>query len=280
MDPRQLWTRLETIHAVTYFAPRSRDAAAEAGLKGFWMGYFGFRAAPLGPVGAGAVEATFANFAPAMVQRAIPDAWTYADPAELVHVRASAAAAALRAAAPAIEAVADVVNPLLARAADAGSPLGRPLYAANRDVEPFDDPVEQLWQLCTTMREHRGDGHVAALAAAGIDGCQAHQLFVADAGVSPDVHFDSRGWDEEAQRHSAEVLGVRGLLDGDALTDLGAELRRQIEAITDERAIEPYAHALSPAEQATLLEALWPVAAAVQESGVLPFPNPMGLPRL
>ena len=50
---RRLHHRLETIHAVTYFAGESRQAATDIGLKGFWMGYFGFRAAPLGPVGAG-----------------------------------------------------------------------------------------------------------------------------------------------------------------------------------------------------------------------------------
>lgn len=56
MSPeRELWQRVETIHAVTYFAPESHAAAKAAGLKGFWMGYFGFRAAPLGAVSAGAL---------------------------------------------------------------------------------------------------------------------------------------------------------------------------------------------------------------------------------
>ena len=53
-DVRALWVRVETIHAVTYFADESRAAANSCGMKGFWMGYFGFRAAPLGAVGADA----------------------------------------------------------------------------------------------------------------------------------------------------------------------------------------------------------------------------------
>ena len=280
MDARNLWTRIETIHAVTYFAPEFRTAAADAGLKGFWMGYFGFRAAPLGPVGPGVVEATFANFAPAMVRRAIPDAWTYAEPEELVELRARTASAALRSLVPRLEDVAVQVNPLLERAVEAGSPLGRPLFAANRCVGGFEDPVAQLWQCCTTLREHRGDGHVAALAAAGIDGCQAHHLLIAEQGVPAEVHFDNRGWDDDAQALSLDILRSRGLIDGTALTDLGADLRRQIEAITDERALEPYDAALTREEQAIVLDALTPAAVAVQDADIVPFPNPMGLPRL
>src|SRR5580658_1263845 len=92
---RRLWHRLEHLHAVTYFAPECREAHARAGLKGFWMGYFASRAAPLGPVGPGIVEALFFNFAPAMVRRAIPDAWDYVRPGDLVIDRAEAAAVAL-----------------------------------------------------------------------------------------------------------------------------------------------------------------------------------------
>ena len=122
MTPRELWIRIESIHAVTYFSAESRQAAADAGLRGFWMGYFGFRAAPMGPVGPAVVEATFANFSPAMVRRAIPDAWDLASPESLVAARAAAAAAALRAAVPDIDAAASALNPMLGRAASAASP--------------------------------------------------------------------------------------------------------------------------------------------------------------
>lgn len=92
-----MWTRVEAIHAVTYFASESREAAKACGLKGFWTGYFGFRAAPLAAVGTGVVEAAFYNFVPEMVRRSIPDAWSFARPEELVVARRRAAAAALRA---------------------------------------------------------------------------------------------------------------------------------------------------------------------------------------
>ena len=69
---RDLWVAAESVHAVTYFAPECRTALREAGLRGFWSGYFAARAAPLGRVGAGPVTAAFFNFHPAMVARAVP----------------------------------------------------------------------------------------------------------------------------------------------------------------------------------------------------------------
>jgi hypothetical protein len=84
---REFWKRIETLHAVTYFGDASRLAAKHAGLRGFWMGQFGFRASPLGPVGADVVEAAFANFAPAMVRRSLPDVWSYAEPSALLRAR-------------------------------------------------------------------------------------------------------------------------------------------------------------------------------------------------
>ena len=56
-----------------------RRVLRDVGLRGFWMGYpFVGRAAPLGAVGPAVVTATFFNFHPEMVRRAIPDAWLFA----------------------------------------------------------------------------------------------------------------------------------------------------------------------------------------------------------
>jgi hypothetical protein len=48
-----MWTLFEPIHAVTYFTPEARSAYEQAGLRGFWRGYFAGRAAPLGVAGPG-----------------------------------------------------------------------------------------------------------------------------------------------------------------------------------------------------------------------------------
>src|SRR5690606_8561336 len=71
---RDLWRLLEPIHAVTYFSPEPIEALAAAGYRGFWMGYFAGRTAPLGPAPAELVHALFHNFAYARVARALPAA--------------------------------------------------------------------------------------------------------------------------------------------------------------------------------------------------------------
>ena len=213
MSPaRELWMRIETIHAVTYFAEESIAAASEAGLRGFWMGYFGFRAAPLGAASAGVVEATFANFAPSMVRRAVPDAWSFASPDDLVAARAQAAASALRRVAPGVDHLASAVSDRLGEVVECADPIGRALFCANRDVAWPADPVERLWQQCTTLREHRGDGHVVALAAAGLDGCEVHRLVAAGRGIPDPVFLRSRGWTTADWAAAGRRLVDRGVL--------------------------------------------------------------------
>ncbi|MET9734864.1 hypothetical protein ABZZ79_30760 [Streptomyces sp. NPDC006458] len=275
---REVWQVLEPLHAVTYFAEESHEAARAVGLRGFWMGYFALRAAPLGAVTPGVVEAAFYNFHPAMVRRALPDAWDFAAPEAVLRARAESATAALRRVAPSAREAAGPVVPLLERVVAAADGAGRPLFAANRGVPASDDPVGALWQAATALREHRGDGHVALLTAEGLDGCEVHVLFAAGENVPANVLRDNRGWSEDDWRSGLARLTVRGILGEDgALTAEGQALRTRIEARTDELAVRPY-RALAPHEAARLVELLGPVADEVYDSGVIPVPNPMGLP--
>ncbi len=73
LTARRLFDRFEPVHALTYFAPEARAAYDEAGFRGFWMGYFAARSAPLGVVPAEVVTAVFYNFARTHVARAL--AW-------------------------------------------------------------------------------------------------------------------------------------------------------------------------------------------------------------
>jgi hypothetical protein len=272
-----LWVRAETIHAVTYFSEESRAAARELGLRGFWMGYFAFRAAPLGPVDADVVEAAFYNFAPEMVCRAIPDAWTLAAPEAIVTARAAAAAAALRRiGGDALDRALDAVPALVAGSSAVPAETGS-LFGANRALPRPDDPVAALWQATTTLREHRGDAHVAALRAAEISGCQAHLLHAAEHGVADEVLRDNRGWTDDAWRAERERLIARGLLDTDgALTGEGRRVRAVVEQATDRAT-----RGLFPGrDESELIDALDAPARRIVASGTIPFPNPMGLPRL
>ena len=50
------------------------------------------------------------------------------------------------------------------------------MYAALRTLPVPDEPVARLSHAATLLREHRGDGHVAALVTEGIGGTEAHVL--------------------------------------------------------------------------------------------------------
>lgn len=274
---RRLWRVCEVVHAVTYFAEQSRAAAKEAGLRGFWMGYFGFRGAPLGPVGPAAITSAFYNFEPEMVAKAIPDAWTFASPDELVVVRRTSAVAALTGA-TAIDAdtIASAVDELwrFAAGADHG---GRPLAAANAALERPDDLADAMWQGCTTFREHRGDGHVAVLVAEGLSGLEAHVLLSATEAIPPELLTDSRGWTSDDWVVARSGLAARGLMSpGGEITDAGRALRHHVEQRTDELSWRSIERAMGDPDE--VVRRLAPVADAVIDAAIISFPNPMGLP--
>lgn len=277
---RELWLRIETTHAVTYFGSETTDAGRQLGLPGFWMSYFAFRAAPMGAVGSGVVEATFFNFAPSFVRRWVPQVWDVAAPEALIDARRAAAVATLQRLLPTVGDVAAAVNTTLEAAVHRGITAGRPLFAANRALDLPDDPVERLWQLCTSLREHRGDGHVAALTAAGLDGLDAHVLIAAEQGSSPDDLQRSRGWTPDDWSTAIARRTARAELDGGGhLTDAGRGIRTAIEKRTDELAAAPF-EALADAERTALLDAFDPLARAISTSGTIRYPNPMGLPPI
>lgn len=274
---RRLWQRLETYHAVVYFAPEKKPAYDAAGLKGGWMGYFAARAAPLGPVSGEVVTALFYNFHPRMVLRAIPDAWSFSSPERVLEARAEVVDGALRRllgdAGP-VAAAADVALDAAARCDFAG----RPMAAANAALEPPRDPHLKLWHAATVLREHRGDGHVAALSAAGIDGCEAHLTLVATGEVPASVLQPNRGWSDDEWAAARVRLMEGGLVNEDGTaTKAGAELREWVEGVTDELALAPWRAAGDDAA-ARLLSLLEEPDRRIVDGGGVPFPNPMGLP--
>ena len=275
---RSLWRRIEAVHAVTYFGHETRDAGTAAGLRGFWMGYFGFRASPLGTATTEAVERAFYNFAPAFVARSVPAVWAHSQPDDLVRLRSAAAAATLRRCSTRAEETATAVEPLLRDLADDCDQPARPLYVANRQVRVPDDPVERLWQWTTSIREHRGDGHVAALLAAGLDGCEALVLISVDQSIPGQRFRDSRGWTDGEWEATAARLTERGLLAPDgSISTAGRRLRDEVEVETD-RLAAPLTASLDAAVREQLVRALDPLASDITASGLIPFPNPIGLP--
>ena len=277
---RRMWRALEPVHAVTYFAPESQQACTALGTRGFWMSYFALRAAPLGPAPAELVTAVFYNFHPGLVRRAVPDVWSVASPERYLTVRLEAVDEALRRllgadllASPQMAEAAEI-----ARAAALAAPTaGRPLAAANAALSWPDRPHLQLWQAQTVLREHRGDGHVAALLTAGLDPAEALLLFAADLDLDSDWLRTRRGWSEPEWAGARERLAERGLIEPTGpLTPGGRAAREAVERCTDELADHPWA-AVGDERANRLVELVAPlVAAIVAGEGFLPV-NPMGL---
>ena len=134
--------------------------------------------------------------------------------------------------------------------------------------------------MATTLREHRGDGHIAALVSDGISGLQAHLLQVADGRFPDELIRQVRGWSVTEWAAAAEALQSRGLLTAGTfpqLTHAGREVLDTIEARTDERAWTGGLALLGQHGADEVVALLRPSVRAVVASGMLPDVNPTGL---
>jgi hypothetical protein len=274
---RKLWRSSEPLHGMIYFVPEAHAAYSGLGLQER-SGYFVSRAAPMGAVTAEVVTATFFNFHPALVGRAMQGAWEATTVAEVLAARAAAADAALR------RLLGDLINgpevseaATLARRATEGCTIpGRPLAAGHLSLVWPEAPHVALWHGLSVLREFRGDGHIAALVADGRDGVEALVMHGAADGVPRVVLQQSRAWSDAEWASAAERLRSQGLVDGDGgLTDAGRQRRQWVEDRTDVLALPPWQH-LGPTGCARLRELVRPLSRAVVEAGTFAA----GLPGL
>lgn len=258
---RRLGRLTKALHAVVYFAPEPAERYTALGLRGYWRGYFASRAAAVGRPSAPLVAALFGGFAPAFVARAVPEVWTIAEPERVLEARTAGAAAALRRLLPE-DARTDIATAaeLTAEAVAGLDFAGRPMAAAHATLDRPRDPVAALWHDCTILREHRGDGHLAVVATAGLRWPAPHLL--AAARLDPQQQT-FRGWADETWQAAAAAVAA-----------LPPELPDILEEQTDQLAAPAYERI-----DAERLEALLgPLARAVTRGGGVPFPNAMGLP--
>lgn len=268
---RRLYERLEPLHAFVYFAPEPNLRYQALGIEGF-AGYFASRAAAMGPVGSEVVVATFFNFQPSLVRAALPAAWEQASPEQVLDARLRGADEALRRmlgddliADPGLSEAAGLAR----TAAEACTPQGRPLYAAHAALPWPEEPHLQLFHAVTLLREHRGDGHVAALTLEGLDHGEVLVTHAASPhlGLPEDILKLTRGFSDEEWEATKARLRERGILSEDGtLTAEGTALRQRIEDRTDEAALPPW-QALGDAGCARLVEVAQPFSRAVVRSG-------------
>ncbi len=195
--------------------------------------YFTARGAVLGRAPGTVIAAAFAVFNPDHVVPLVAAGWQRTDPATIWAAREAGAVAQLRRIlGPAPDGAQTVADVLLAAAAPL--PLaGRALFAGQRALDVPEEPLARLWRATDLLREYRGDSHILAWASEGLDPMEAGLLGDLYWRLGPRAHTASRGWTPEQLDAAEDRLRSRGLLDGDALTPAGFELRDRIEARTD-----------------------------------------------
>ena len=275
---RRCFRKAEPIHAVIYFTPHRAECYAKTGITHQRMAYFASRAAAMGAVPAETVIATFFNFNPELVRRAIPAAWQITTPAEVLAARLEAADRSLRQAwgtdvdSAAVREAADLAR----RAAEhaASRPQGRPLFASHAALPWPQIPHLVLWHAQTLLREFRGDGHIALLLTEGLDGLGALITHAATGSISAEALRTSRAWSEEDWAAGEARVRAQGWLEPGprlALSDDGTRRRQSIEDRTDELAAFPY-EAIGAAGCNRLAALAAPLSAAVTAAD-LGFPT-------
>jgi hypothetical protein len=272
MSVRRLSQMIEPHHAVAYFTEEPKAAFADLGLNGFWRGYFAGRSSAVflheADADAARITELFGGFAPAMVERAIPEVWTHASPAQVYAARRDAAGAALaRLSEVYLKRTQKVLADLGKRVLDYLD--GSPMAAAEAAQPDPEDVGASTWRWATILREFRGDMHLAAVREAGMTWPAMHVLVEPTGRLDPQQR-EFRGWTEEQWTAAREELESKGLYG----TGAGVELIERIETDTDDRV----GVALGKAPVLSLSGFLRPPAGRI--AAELPFPNAMGLPRL
>lgn len=274
---RKTFRTLEPIHGLIYFATEAVDEYAALGVTGR-SGYFASRSAPMGAVSAELVIATFFNFEPGLVRRAMNGVWDVVTPAQLVGARFRAAGAMLRrtlgdlAEGPDVEEAAAIARTAAEAACNHLS--GKPLFAGHATLAWPDDPLLVLWHAQSLLREFRGDIHVAAMTAEGIDGCEALVTHAASGDISAGVLQSSRAWPDDGWNAAVASLQAKGHLDAQgAFTEKGRASRQWVEDQTDVGAVIAY-EAIGQDACDRLRTLCRPMAKAVVASGSLGQPSP------
>ena len=260
---RRMFELIEPIGVIPYSADEPNEAMFALGFTNYWDTYFAGRAAPLGFTTPEVVDALFYNFAPGEVARHIPKVWQTTTPEAAIAARQAGCAKALR------RILGDQVESpgfaraagLLTKAATIAPFEGRPMYAALRAIPIPDDVVARLFHAASLLREHRGDGHIAALMIEGIGGLEAHALYALDLGI-PVEKFGRVHHLPVAQLAAiTDAMRDRGLIGDDGwLSEQGRAVKQRVEALTDDLAAKPY-EGLEATELDELMATLEPLAA-------------------
>ncbi|MFJ2746884.1 hypothetical protein [Streptomyces sp. NPDC087297] len=245
---RRCWhAAINPLHATIYFSPDLAKELAALGVTDPVAVNLASRAAAMGAVGPGTVTATFYNYRHDLLARHLPAVWDTATPEQVLAARLRAADSTLRR----LLGPETVESPEMAEAADLAMRAtegctrhARTLYAAHADLPVPEAPHLRLWHATTLLREHRGDGHLAALLLAALDPVEALVSHTATGrGMTAKWIKAIRGWEQSDLDAATGRLRERGILDADGeLTEEGKAVRERLEAETDRLDAAPYEH--------------------------------------
>lgn len=285
---RLLARLIEPLVGQVYFSPECHARYAALGFNGSpgttsggvelpdGPAYFTSRGSALGQAPGELVAAAFGVFSVEAVVPSVTYGWGLTDAATIADARLAGGIEQLeRILGPAPDGI-DRANELLARAVAPLEPWGRALFAGTLSQPLPGTPMGDLFRLGDRLREFRGDSHIAAWVAAGLDATEIGLLTEPYWGMPLRTYIRTRAWSEAQLDAAEERLSAAGHLAGGTLTQSGRELRESIELATDAQ-LTPAINALG-ADLNELAELAEPWGAAVMEAGGYP-PSPLTITR-
>jgi hypothetical protein len=264
---RRLRNFVEPIAAGVYFAPEAQQRYEALGLN-YFEGYFCSRSACLGKAPWSVVCAAFGAFKPAVVEQAVTGGWSKTDPEPLLEARRDGATEQLERLLGEPGPDVTQATDLLFSLTDGVDPSGRMLYSGLSVLPVPDTPMGRLWRAADLVREHRGDGHIAAWVSR-TDSCEITVLTELTWGLQPGAYVFTRGWNQDEVDAARARLQERGLLDGEGqLTEAGRTFRAEIEHDTDLAEREVLARLGDRADE--LFSLIQPMARTIVENGGYP----------
>jgi hypothetical protein len=243
---RRLAATLEPFAGQVYFSPECHAAYEALGFGPSPMAlgdvhmpdgpaYFCSRGSVLGQVPGEVIASAFGVFNPAVVVPAVDAGWALTDAETIAAARTRGATAQLVRILGAEPTGLARVTELLTRAVVPLRPEGKALFAGQLSLGLPGDPMGDAWRRADTLREFRGDAHIAAWTTAGFDATEIGLLTELYWGLAMRTYVRSRAWSDDDLDHAEGRLRERGLLEGDGLSKLGWAQRDAIEVATDEQ---------------------------------------------
>jgi hypothetical protein len=232
---RRLRDALEPIATIGWWSRPAADAWTALG-HDFFDGYVWGRAASLGAdVEPSVVVSAFGVFSANLLVPVYLHGRTISSREAILGARAEGASKGLREATTGVGLeVIDRLSACLLEVLATVEPGPRHLFGALQSLAVPSDPHGRLWRAAELFREHRGDGHLAACAAAGLDMAEMNVLTETWLGYPLGEYSATRGFSPEQLASAESRLKDRGWMAADStMTEAGRQARIAIEEATD-----------------------------------------------